>query len=149
MYVLSVSLWMPWHQWNWKINFIFNKKKNLRYRIDPCFFRFSISGLCGIVAGLIPHTSTRVLAIVQSVFILLGRMGSSSAQATTFLISAELLPTGIRASALGTFSFVSCIFSLVAILMDYYLQGMCIVIRYQVYYEQHPRAVRNMQHWIK
>ncbi len=60
---------------------------------------------------------------LQATFLLLGRLGSSSAYATTHLISAEIFATSIRASALGTFSIFSCVFAIAAIFVDFYLPG--------------------------
>ena len=75
------------------------------------------------MAGLVPQRSNPTVALVQAVFLLTGRIGSSAAWASVLLLSAEFFPTQIRVSAVGIFSFFGSVFSVAAILADFYLPG--------------------------
>ena len=87
-----------------------------------CFSLLTSSVSC-VAAGLVPQWASQTLAVVQAVFLLTGRVGSSAARAALLLTSVEFYPTQIRVSAIGTFSFFGLLCSEAARLADFYLPG--------------------------
>merc|ERR1711862_175481 len=69
-----------------------------------------VSGCACISAGLVPD----YLPALTSVLSCLGKLGTSAAFALIYLYSAEMFPTEVRNTALGTCSMVARLGSLVA-----------------------------------
>jgi OCT family organic cation transporter-like MFS transporter 4/5 len=63
--------------------------------------RFLISGICCVLAGVIPSGSSEIETL-RLALLLLGKLGCSGAFAVCYVYTSELFPTPIRNTAVGT-----------------------------------------------